>query len=269
MAARDSGENGGVEFPPKKENGVTLGTIDESQRKAAKVVGVMYLFGFTAVFDEMYVRGRLIVANNASETTRNIVAHERLFRIGIAVDLLEMASMVVLITALYVVLKAVNPNLALLAVLWRMMEAVICVVMTLSSFDVLRVLSGAEYLRVFEPDRLQTLARIYVGAHGAGYNVAEIFLGLGSTVFSYLWFKSRYIPRILAAWGVFASLLVAICTFTSVVFPDFQDMSFPSGYVPIAIFELTMGFWLLLKGLPPSGVAESANVSDRTRAGAA
>ncbi|WP_433966639.1 transposase [Tunturiibacter gelidiferens] len=54
-----------------------------------------------------------------------------------------------------------------------MMEAVICVVMTLSSFDLLRVLSGAEYLRVFEPDRLQVLARIYVGAHGAGYNVAD------------------------------------------------------------------------------------------------
>ena len=97
------------------------------------------------------------------------MAHERLFRFGIFVDLLEMASMVVLIAALYTVLKPVSPNLAFLAALWRMMEAVICVVMTLSSFDVLRVLSGAEYLRVFEADRLQALARMYLGAHGAGY----------------------------------------------------------------------------------------------------
>ena len=37
-------------------------TVDEAQRKAAKVVGAVYLFGFSAVFDELYVRGRLIVA---------------------------------------------------------------------------------------------------------------------------------------------------------------------------------------------------------------
>jgi len=213
----------------------------------------MYLFGFVAVFDEVYVRGRLIIGNDAAETAGNIMAHERLFRLGIAIDLIEMASIVVLLTALYVVLKPVNQNLALLAAFWRLMEAAICVVMTLSSFDVLRVLSGTAYLRVFEADRLQALARIYIGAHGAGYNVAEMFLGLGSTVFSYLWFKSRYIPRALAAWGVFSSLLVATCTFASIIFPRFQDMSFPSCYVPIAIFELTMGVWLLLKELRPSG----------------
>jgi hypothetical protein len=232
------------------------GAISESQRKAAKVVGAMYLFGFVAVFDELYVRGRLISDNNAAETARNIMAHERLFRLGVAVDLLEMASMVVLLTALYVILKAVNQNLALLGAFWRLMEAVICVVMTLSSFDVLRVLSRADSLRVLEADRLQALS-IYIGAHGAAYNVAEIFLGLGSTVFGCLWFKSRYIPRAMAAWGVFSSLLVAICTFASIIFPHFQDMSFPGCYMPIAVFELTMGFWLLLKGLRPSGIAES------------
>jgi len=224
-------------------------TVDESQRKAAKVVGAMYLFGFVAVFDELYVRGRLIIDNNAAETARNIIAHETLFRLGIAVDLIEMASMVVLLTALYVVLKPVNQSLALLAAFWRLMEAAICVVMTLSSFDVLRVLSSADYMRVFQADQLRALTSIYLGAHGAGYNVAEIFLGLGSTVFGYLWFKSRYIPRVLAAWGVFSSLLVATCTFASVIFPSFQDITFPVCYLPIAIFELTMGFWLLIKGL--------------------
>ncbi len=228
-------------------------TVDESQRKAAKVVGAMYLFGFVAVFDELYVRGRLIIDNNAAETARNIIAHETLFRLGIAVDLIEMASMVVLLTALYVVLKPVNQSLALLAAFWRLMEAAICVVMTLSSFDVLRVLSSADYTRVFQADQLRALTSIYLGAHGAGYNVAEIFLGLGSTVFGYLWFKSRYIPRVLAAWGVFSSLLVATCTFASVIFPNFQDVSFPVCYLPIAIFELTMGFWLLIKGLRQPG----------------
>jgi len=49
-------------------------------------------YRITAVFDQFYVRGRLIVENNAAETARNIIANERLFRLGIAVDLVEMAA---------------------------------------------------------------------------------------------------------------------------------------------------------------------------------
>ena len=236
-------------------------TVGESQRKAARVVGAVYLFDFVAVFDQFYVRDRLIVDNNAVETARNIIAHERLFRLGIAVDLVEMAALVVLATALYVTLKTVNQNLALLGVFWRLMEAVICVVMTLSSFDVLRVLSGAESLRVFEADRLHALATIYLGAHGDGYNVAEMFLGLGSAVFAYLWFKSKFIPRGLAAWGVFSSLLLVICTVAFIIFPRFDDLADPACYIPIGIFELTMGFWLLFKGLPPSEITEVKKAS--------
>jgi hypothetical protein len=62
---------------------MTISTIDESQRKAARVVGFAYLFAMaTAVFAELYVRSRLIVPDNAAETARNIIAHERLWRLG-------------------------------------------------------------------------------------------------------------------------------------------------------------------------------------------
>jgi len=46
-----------------------------------------------------------------------------------------------------------------------------------------------------------------------------VFLRLGSTVFSYLWFKSRYIPRALAALGIFSSLVLALVTLAIMVFP--------------------------------------------------
>jgi hypothetical protein len=35
-------------------------TVGDSQRKAARVVGALYLFDFVAVFNQFYVRGRLI-----------------------------------------------------------------------------------------------------------------------------------------------------------------------------------------------------------------
>jgi len=237
---------------------MTISSIDESQRKAARVVGFTYLFALVpAVFAEFYVPAQLIVYNNAAETARNIMAHERLFRLGIASNLTVFAVDVVLITALYVVLKPVNRNLALLAAFWGLIETAILVVITLNDFDVLRVLSGADYLRVFEADRLQALARLSIGAHGAGYNVGLVFAGLRSTVFCYLWFKSDYVPNALAAWGVFSSFLLATCTFAFIIFPEFAKIATVGYYGgAIFVFELTMGFWLLLKRLRPSGVAE-------------
>src|SRR5207237_6512752 len=100
-----------------------------------------------------------LVYTNAADTARNIVAHERLFRLGTASNLTAFAIDIILITALYVVLKPINRNLALLAAFWGLIETAIFVVMLLNDFEVLRLLSGADYLRVFEPDRLQALAR--------------------------------------------------------------------------------------------------------------
>jgi hypothetical protein len=237
---------------------MTINSIDESQRKAAKAVGFAYLFALVpAIFAEFYVSSQLIV-DNAAETALNIMAHERLFRLGIASNLTVFAVDIVLITALYVVLKPVNRNLALLAAFWGIVETAVLVVATLSDFDVLRVLSGANYLGVFEADRLQALARLSIGAHSAAYNVGLVFAGLRSAVFCYLWFKSGFIPRALSAWGVFASLLLAACTFAFIIFPEARNV-ITIGYYggPIFIFELSMGLWLLLKGLRPYRTAES------------
>src|SRR5438477_11328296 len=105
---------------------MTIGAIYESQRKAARVVGFSYLFALPpAVFAEFYVLGRLIVSNNAVDTARNIMAHERLFRLGTASNLTVFAIDIVLITALYMMLKSVNRNLALLAAFWRLIETAV------------------------------------------------------------------------------------------------------------------------------------------------
>jgi|SRR5450759_993702 hypothetical protein len=172
---------------------MTISPIDESQRRAARVAGFAYLFTTAIVVLAFFgIFTRLMVAGNAAETARNVLAHERLFRIGIACDLLYCAGTLVLLTALYVILKAVNQHLALVAAFCRLVYALMWVVIALNLIDGLRLLSGADYLRVFEPDRLQAWARLYFGA--PAYGVGLPFHGLASTVCSYLWFKSNYIP---------------------------------------------------------------------------
>ena len=237
---------------------MTISTIDESQRKAAKVVGFTYLFALVpAIFAEFYVRGYLVVFDNAAQTAMNIVGHERLFRLGIASNLTVFAIDVALITALYVVLKPVKRSVALLAAGWGLIETTILVVVTLTDLDVLQILSGADYLQTFEVDRLQALARLSISAHHATYNVGLIFAGLRSTAFCYLWLRSGFIPRVLAAWGMFASFLMGACAFSFIIFAELAAVVPVEVYGgPIFLFELTMGFWLLFKRLRSSGMAD-------------
>src|ERR1035437_1069018 len=202
---------------------MTIGPIDESQRAAARVAGLAYLITFaTVVYVNLGIHRRLIVGNNAPETARNILAHEQLFRIGIAGDLIYCAGVVVLLTALYVILKPVNRGLALLAAFWRLVWVFRWLAMTLNLFDALRIFSSADYLRASDAERLQASAMLHLGTRFDYYYVGLLFGALASTVCGYLWFKSRYIPRALAGFGVVSSAFCVACTFVFYVFPDFD-----------------------------------------------
>jgi hypothetical protein len=164
-----------------------------------------------------------------------------------------------------VILKPVSQNLALLAAFGRMVHGLTWLLVTLNLFTALRLLSNADYSRAFGPDQLPALARLYLSGYDA-YYVGLLFWALGATVGSYLWFKSNYIPRALAAFGIIASAWCAACTLVLCIFPDFSKVVnlwlFDS---PMAIFELALSFWLLFKGLRPYVMA----VPERAQPGAA
>jgi hypothetical protein len=241
------------------QSGGTMTGPDAIQRRWARVVGFSYVFALLpSVFAEFYVSGRL-VSDNAIVTAQNIIAHERLFRLGIASNLLVFAADVVLVTALYIVLERVNRRLALVATFFRLIETTILFVAVLNDFYVLRLLSRASYLTTVNSDKLAALARVSIGAHGSAYGVALLLFGFGSPVFCYLWLRSGYIPKPLAVWGLLASAWIGICSFIFIVFPDLTKV-ITIGYYggPIFLFELTIGLWLLIKSLRPGTLTSSA-----------
>ncbi len=238
-----------------------VSTLEASQRKAAKVAGFTCLFMMAVVvFANFGIHERLMVAGDVAATARNIIAHETLFRLNIACFLIYCIGVVLLLTALYVILKPVNRSLALLGAFLRLVYGLTWIVIALNLFEALRLLSGVDYMRVFEVDRLQALSRLSQARSFDVYYVGLVFYALASTVCSYLWFKSNYIPRALAAFGVIASLFCVACTFVFIIFPGFAKVVnlwwFDS---PMAMFEMALSFWLLFKGLRPS-VTEKAIV---------
>jgi len=246
---------------------MTVGGIDESQRKAARVAGLTFLLAIAIVVAANYgINFRLIVPDNAADTARNIIAHETLFRLNIACNLIYVVNVVVLLTALYVILKPVNRHLALIATFCRLVFALMWGVTALNTLGALRLLGNAAYLPVFNADQLQTLARLHLTSSYDAYYVGLPFWGLASTVCSYLWFKSRYIPRALAAFGVISSAWCMMCAFAFIVFPHFGTTVNAYWFdSPMVIFEMALGLWLLLKGLRPTGTTEP----DQAQAGVA
>ena len=229
---------------------MTISSVGESQRVAARIAGIAFPVSFvTVVAVNFGIFARLIVAGNPAETARNILNHETLFRIGLAGDMIYCVGGVVLLTALYVILKPVNQNFALLAAFGRLVHVLTWLLTTISLFSALRLLSDAEYLHAFGPEQLAGLTRLYLSGHDA-YYVGLLFWGLGATVGSYLWLKSKYIPKALAAFGMIASGWCAACTFCFYIFPDLPKVVnlwwFDS---PMGVFELALSFWLLFKGL--------------------
>jgi hypothetical protein len=225
-------------------------TSISSQSKAARIAGLLYLVAMaTGFFAEFYVHfpSTLIVSGDAAKTASNIMANEQLYRIGIANNIITFAIDVALIWALYILLRPVNRNLVLLAVFFRMVETTIACIAIINSYVAMQFVSDADYLKVFDTNKIQVLSILH-DTYALSFVVVAIFLGLGSTIFNYLLFKSRYIPKVLAAWGIFASLLLLMSQFAIIVFPAVEKIIIPACYGPIAIDEIALGFWLLIKG---------------------
>jgi hypothetical protein len=230
---------------------MALAAVTDSQRRAARVVGASYLLALPpALFTGIYVASQVVAHKSAAGMAQWIMAHERLFRLGIASDLTAFAIDIALITALYIVLRPVSRGLALFATFVRLVETALFFSVSLKYFDVLALLSGADYLQGVETSQLQAMARLAISEHNAGYNVGLVLAGIGSSVFCWLWLKSAYIPKPLAALGVFASAMLALFTFAWIIVPEYAKIITVGIYGgPIFLFELSMGFWLLLKPL--------------------
>jgi hypothetical protein len=158
---------------------------------------------------------------------------------------------IALVVALYVVLKPINRNLILLGVFWWLVECSVAAATVGINFAAVLSLGGANSLPALNTEHMQALARLLISMDAGGNRVAALFFGLGSTLFCYLCFKSRYIPRVLAAGGILASLVPTFIPMAAIVFASLAEVPLRRARtgIPIVIFEVLAGLWLLIKGI--------------------
>lgn len=221
-----------------------------TRRFYAPIAGGAYLAIVVAGFVySALVQSQLIVPGDDAVTATHILAHPLRFRLGIVLVLVIYASVVVASWALFVILRDVHESLALLALLFRMGEAIVGATTVLISFAVWYLLSAEGSVSAFEPDQLHALAGRLLDVRTAGLDIVLLFIGVGATIFCYLLFRSRIIPRPLAGWGIFTYLSMLFLALVSIVIPDHPLVLETVFYSAGAAFELVFGLWLLVKGV--------------------
>ena len=225
--------------------------VTDSQQRAARTAGVAYLLTFaTVVYVNFGIHDRLIVAGDAAETARRILANLPLFRLGIFGDLFYCAGIIVLTAALYEVLRPVSRWLSLLAALWRLVWVLAWLAMTLQLCDALRLLTGPDLLKALDPERAQALARLYLGTRFDYYYVGLLFSALASTLSAFLWLRSRSIPPALAWIGLVSSAWCLFCAVAFLLAPHFGEVVNLWWFdTPMGLFDIALSFWLIFAGL--------------------
>lgn len=224
---------------------MTNSTAETSPVVYARIAGFLYL---------IIIVTQILVAtfiDPKGETINKIMANELLFRIDLVYELIMFASVVVLSWSLYVILKTVNKSLALVAMLLRFGEVIFGCLSVLSSLIVLLLITTPKvFSEAFETEQVHVLAELFLEvSHATTMSILVFFLSLGSIVFFYLFFKSQYIPRILAAFAIFAYSLTLIGMFVSIALSiEFMDAMMIFG-APVLLFEIIIGPWLMFKGI--------------------
>jgi hypothetical protein len=219
-----------------------------SIKKQARVAGLLYLLAsIPAPFALIYVPNTLIVPGDATATANHVRAYEILFRLGIVSELFGFIMFIFVVLALYRLFKPVNEKHALAMAILLLVSIPISLLNVLNDIAALVLVSGADFLSVFNRGQLDALAYLFVRLHGQGFVVAQIFWGLWLFPFGVLVIRSGFIPRFLGFLLFIAGFGNVASSFTSLLLPPYAHLVDQFASVLTAA-ELPIIFWLLIWG---------------------
>ncbi|MGZ3925168.1 MAG: DUF4386 domain-containing protein [Flavisolibacter sp.] len=223
---------------------------DKRSSAIARLAGTSYLLSTViVVYANLGVVKKLVVFNNMTETTRNITGQESLFRFTIVLNLFYCIGTIINLAAIYALLKPVSNTLSLVAASLKLVMPLTWIFITVNSFVVLRLINVPVYSQVFNQDQFNALVRLNLSGSGI-YYIGLLFWSLASTVYSLLFFRSNYIPKLLAIFGMIASSWCFVCTVAYMIYPSFSNAVNPWWFdSPMVIFEIVVSIRLLF-GIP-------------------
>jgi len=219
-----------------------------SQIRWARLAGFLYLFTYVVPITGWTIAARYEVRGNFAETAHRIAASELFYRFGLSCLFLTCILCIFLAMGLYVALKPVNSTLALFGLLFRLAENVVGAVFAVVDFTMVKAYTGGDLSAVFTEKQLSAVTTLLAHAGGIEMSVTMVFLGIGSAFFFYLFLRSGYIPKVLSVYSLCAAPIFIGVSFACLLWPQYST-KLQMGWLPLALAEISLGLWLLIKGL--------------------
>ena len=222
-------------------------------RRMARAAGAFYLLTIvTGLFAEVFVRGRLVVRDDAAATAANIVAHEPLYRLGLAADLVMLASYVAVTLLLYVLFRPAGERVSLLAAFFSIVGIAVLAVNCLTHLAPLLLLRSAHGWSGWNAAQVQDLALFALRLHARGYSISGVFFGTYCMLIGYLIYRSRLVPRLVGVLMAIGGLSYVVSSFMLFLWPA-VSARLPDYTLLGGIGELALTLWLLVMGVNARG----------------
>jgi len=233
---------------------------EASPLSTTTIAGALYLTSMLTGGGAALIRWRLFLSGDAAVTATNILAHQPLFWMVLAADLISALCFVAVTLLFYEMFKPVSKRLSWFAAFLSLIGCAIVAFACLFHIAALVVLRGAQYLNILAVVPLRTVALMCLKLQAQAYNAGLVFFGLYCLLIGYLIFKSTFLPRILSVLMVIAGL-----SWLTVLSPPIAKYLWPYIAAPGLIGEATLTLWLLVIGVNVHRWNEQASAAGSSR----
>ncbi|MBT2738930.1 DUF4386 domain-containing protein [Bacillus sp. ISL-7] len=232
-----------------------------SNKKAAKIVGILFILAAVTAVIGLNLYNPILKDSDylikGSEHTNQVI-------MGAIMELILVISAVGTATTMFPFLRKYNETIALWHVCFRFLEAVIIMVGVISVLSLLTL--SREYATASVPDiaSYQASGILLKAVHDWTFLLGPNFmLGINTMMYSYIFFKSKLVPRFIPILGMTGAALVFVAALLE-MFGIIQQVSVWGAILslPVAANEMILAVWLIVKGFNESALA---NISTKKK----
>jgi Domain of unknown function (DUF4386) len=223
-----------------------------TNRKTAIIAGTLFIVATTASLLGNGLTGAMLASPDylsiVSSNGNRVIA-------GALLSFLAAAASSGIALSLYPVLKKHSEGLAIGAVGFRLIEGVFYMVGALCLLALLPVSHQFVSAGTQDASTLQTIGHLLLAVNDlAGFVLGVFAFCLGGTMYYFVFYQSRLIPRWLSLWGIVALVLLLVAAFLTLF--DGEPYSVSGNLIflalPIFLQEMVLAVWLIIKGFNTS-----------------
>ncbi len=216
----------------------------------SRIAGFTYLLYIVAGATGLVLAGRAVGSGTVAEKLASIAQHVPMLRTTILLELLSCFCALVLAVTLYAITRQVDPDLALMILVFRTAEGVVGGSSMPSTVGQLW-LGTASGANAPGPASAGVLSTLMFDLPSWNVTLAGSFFAVGSTIFAYLLVRGRLVPAWLAWLGLVASVLL-VASLPLMHAGILGGMITKLIWLPMLAFEVPLGIWLMVKGVKPT-----------------